>query len=79
MDVTDTRYYFRITPGNLGFITEINGGVRPLVHDEEGNNQYYVVNPNGKPNEIVSRADVVAMRDLVQYGTMIHFTEGLSL
>jgi hypothetical protein len=68
-------YYFKLASGNLDFATELNEGVRPLVQDENGQDQYYVVNFWNKPNEIISAADVVGMRNLVQRGTQIRFFE----
>jgi hypothetical protein len=70
-------YYLKITPQTLDFITEINGGVRPTLRDETGNDQYYIVNVNDEPNEIVSRNDFERMRNLVKNGTRIIFVEGL--
>jgi len=66
-------YYFKLTSENLDFATELNEGVRPLVKDEDGQDQYYVMNFWNKPNEIISAADVVGIRNLVQHGTQIRF------
>lgn len=72
-------YYFKITEDNLDFITEINGGVRPTVLDEDGHEQYYVVNLKDQPNQIISRGVFHYMRNLVQFGTRIVFVPGLGV
>jgi hypothetical protein len=76
-------YYFKITEENVDFVTEINGGVKPQVKDENGEDQYYVVNLNDEPNEILSKSafrptkEIIRMRDVVRTGTRIIFIEGL--
>jgi hypothetical protein len=63
-------YYCTITEENLDFITEVNGGVRPQLQDEDGNDQIYIMNSGDEPNEIISVTDGERVRDLVQNGTL---------
>jgi hypothetical protein len=45
-------YFFLLTEDNVKFAALLNGGVVPSVLDKDGNNQYFVVYDDGRPNEI---------------------------